>query len=215
MKEIILFDLDGTLLDSRIDMALSVNRIRKLYQLPEIPVEVLKTYVDKDSEVLFKNCFPEFTKETIPEDLKLKYEIHYADHIVDNTNLYPQIQQVLEILSKKHFLILYANKPSRILKLLLKKLEILSLFTAILGSDYFVNKKPNPEKILKTIKELKIENQTIIVVGNTEMDIEFAKILKAKSVWCKWGYYTNFLELTPDFISKTPEDLLQIIEKNK
>ncbi len=214
MKNLIIFNLDGTLLDSRMDMALSVNRIRKLYQLPEIPIEVLKSFVDKDTNTFYKNCFPEIIKETIPEDLKTKFQIHYAEHIIDNTKLYSNIQQILETLSIKNHMVLYSNKPEKLIELLLKKLQVYSLFSAILGSESFENKKPDPEKIIKVIKSLNLEFSNLFFAGNSEFDIVLAKNLNAKFIWCKWGYYNNRLEQAPDFIAKSPEELLKIFEED-
>lgn len=213
MKDLIVFDLDGTIEDSRLDMALSVNRIRKLYQLPEIPIDALQSLVNRGMNFLYKNCFPELVKEHIPEDLKKKYEIHYAEHIVDNTKLYSEIDTILEKLSKKYYLFVYTNKPENLSKLLLKKLGIQSYFQSIIGSDTFPFTKPNPEPILKVIQKLHLEVQNIYVVGDSETDIQTAIELKAKSIWCKWGYYQNISpELSPDFIAKEPKDLLKIFD---
>ncbi|MFN3604447.1 MAG: HAD family hydrolase [Leptonema sp. (in: bacteria)] len=207
---LLIFDLDGTLIDTRLDMALSVNRIRKLYQLPEIPIEALQSLMHQDMDLLYKNCFPELIKDFIPEDLKQKYEIHYAQHVLENTKLYAGIESTLQILSKNNFLTLYANRPENLCKLLLNKFNLINYFKSIIGSDSYPYKKPNPEHILKIISQEKVS--TTYVIGDSEMDMELAKNLNAKSIWCKWGYYKNMVEFTPDFIAKTPEDLLNLIE---
>lgn len=213
MKDLIVFDLDGTIEDSRLDMALSVNRIRKLYQLPEIPIEALQSLVNKGMNFLYKNCFPELVKEQIPEDLKKKYEIHYAEHIIDNTKLYSEMDTILEKLSKKYYLFVYTNKPENLSKLLLKKLGVLSYFQSVIGGDSFSFTKPNPEPILKMIQTLHLDVKNIYVVGDSEIDIQTALELKANSVWCKWGYYQNISqEFFPDFIAKQPKDLLRIFD---
>lgn len=211
-KYLIIFDLDGTIEDSRLDMSYSVNRIRKIYNLPELPIEAIKSLVNKGMDYLYKNCFPELiVNNEIPEGLKFKYETDYAQHIVDYTVIYPTIDNVIFELSKNHDLILYTNKPESLSKLLLDKLGLLQYFIKIIGGDSYSETKPSPEPILKTIKELNLKSDDIYVIGDSELDIKTARNLNAKSIWCKWGYSTKTPDLAPDFIAKEPLDILKIM----
>ncbi len=211
-RYLIVLDLDGTIEDSRLDMAYSVNRIRKIYNLPELPLDAIKSLVNKGMDYLYRNCFPELiVNNEIPENLKFKYETDYAQHIVDFTVIYPNIDKVIQELSKKHDIILYTNKPEALSKLLLNKLGLLEYFKKIIGGDSYPETKPSSEPIIKTIKELNLFPDEIVVIGDTELDIRTAKNLNAKCIWCKWGYSINTPEIAPDFIAIEPLDILKIL----
>jgi phosphoglycolate phosphatase len=213
MKNLIIFDLDGTIEDSRMDMSLSVNRIRKLYNLPELPLEVVQSLVNKGMDFLYRNCFPELIQNNyIPEDLKFKYEMDYSEHIIDYTRLYEGMDNVIQQLSQKNDLILYTNKPEKLSKLLLEKLQLLNYFISIIGGDSYPESKPSEKPIISTIDKLKLNPKEIYVIGDTEADILTAKNLKAKSIWCKWGYTKKTPDIPPDYIAVKPLDILEIID---
>lgn len=211
-KYLIIFDLDGTIEDSRMDMAYSVNRIRKIYSLPELPIEAIKSLVNKGMEYLYRNCFPELiVNNEVPSSLKFKYETDYAQHIVDFTHIYAGMDMVITELSKKHDMILYTNKPESLSKLLLSKLGLLQYFKKIIGGDSYQETKPSREPVLSTIKELDLHPEEIYVIGDTELDIKTAKNLNAKSIWCKWGYSLSTPQEAPDYIAIEPLDILKIL----
>jgi phosphoglycolate phosphatase len=209
--KLIIFDLDGTIEDSRLDMSLSVNRVRKLYQLPELPIDAVQSLVNKGMDFLYRNCFPELVQQEIPKDLIFKYEMDYGQHIVDHTKIYDGMDDVIKSLSKHHSLFVYTNKPEKLSILLLDKLGLLSYFSRVIGGDSFKESKPSPEPIRQVIKELEINAEEIYVLGDTEADIMTAKNLNAYAIWCKWGYSKNTPSLTPDYIAMRPVDLLKII----
>jgi phosphoglycolate phosphatase len=209
--KLIIFDLDGTIEDSRLDMSLSVNRVRKLYQLPELPIDAVQSLVNKGMDFLYRNCFPELVQQEIPKDLIFKYEMDYGQHIVDHTKIYDGMDDVIKSLSKHHRLFVYTNKPEKLSILLLDKLGLLSYFSRVIGGDSFKESKPSPEPIRQVIKELEINPEEIYVLGDTEVDIMTAKNLNAYAIWCKWGYSKNTPSITPDYIAMRPVDLLKII----
>ncbi len=213
MKYLVIFDLDGTIEDSRYDMALSVNRIRRLYNLPPLPSDALQTLVNKGMNFLYKNCFPELIKnDEIPEDLKRKYEIDYANHIVEHTRIYEGIDKVIKEIYKKHYLFLYTNKPQKLTEILLKKLNLLEYFTSIIGGDLYPLSKPSPEPVLKEIENKKLNDiSNIYVIGDSEIDIQTARNLNAVSLWCKWGYLNQTPEIPPNYIVQQPEEIISII----
>jgi phosphoglycolate phosphatase len=209
--KLVIFDLDGTIEDSRIDMSLSVNRVRKLYQLPELPIDAIKSLVNKGMDFLYLNCFPELVQQKIPSDLIFKYEMDYGQHIVDHSKIYDGMDHVIKSLSEHHRLFVYTNKPEKLSKLLLDKLGLLSYFSRVIGGDSFKESKPSPEPIQQVIKELRINPEEILVIGDTEADILTAKNLNAYAIWCKWGYSKNTPTITPDYIATQPLDLINII----
>lgn len=212
MKDLIIFDLDGTIEDSRLDMSLSVNRVRRIYQLPELSLDAIQSLVNKGMDFLYRNCFPELIKNnSIPKDLIFKYEMDYGEHIVDHTKLYEGIDIVIKTLSEKYILFVYTNKPEKLSRLLLKKLGLLDYFTKIIGGDSFKQSKPSPEPILSTLQDINFKPSEIYVIGDTEGDIQTAKNLNGKAIWCKWGYANKTPNITPDFIANKPLDLLEIL----
>ncbi len=213
MKKLIIFDLDGTIEDSRLDMSLSVNRIRKIYNLPELPIDAIKMLVNKGMDFLYRNCFPELIIDNkIPQNLINKYEWDYSEHIVDNTRIYENIDKVIENLSRKNILFIYTNKPEKLSKLLLQKLNLLQYFTKIIGGDSHIKSKPSIEPIWDAINELQLEIEEIFTIGDSEADIKTGKNLNGKTIWCKWGYSILTPETAPDYIVKEPLEILEIIQ---
>jgi phosphoglycolate phosphatase len=213
-QPLFIFDLDGTLEDSRTDMALSVNRVRRIYGLPELPEELVRTLVIRGMDFLYRSCFPELCKEgePVPEALVKKYELNYASHIVDHTVLYEGMAATLPELARHGKLFVYTNKPEGLSRLLLEKLNILSCFTEIIGSDSHKKHKPDPEPVLDAIAKHGLKPSEIFMIGDSQADMQAAENLQATAVWCKWGYQKEPPEQpSPHTIARHPSDLQYIL----
>ncbi len=208
------FDLDGTLEDSRTDMSLSVNRVRRLYELPELPDDLLRTLVIRGMDFLYRSCFPEICKENepIPDSLKQKYEVDYAAHINEHTALYPGIAEAIQALAKRGTLMVYTNKPEGLSRLLLERLELLPCFTEVLGCDSHARSKPDPAPVEEAMRKHGIAPEERFVIGDSQGDMQLAVNLQATAIWCKWGYQQDPpSNPPPQAIARQPEDLPQIL----
>ncbi|HMY47771.1 MAG TPA: HAD hydrolase-like protein, partial [Leptospiraceae bacterium] len=120
------FDLDGTLEDSRQDMALSINRVRETKSLPALSLEVARSLVNRGMDALTEAAFPEIIEnQTDLKKVRALYEEDYLSHVVDHTRLYDGIASMLQGVASIGKLVVYTNKPERISRELLKRLQVL------------------------------------------------------------------------------------------
>jgi len=215
---LVFFDLDGTLEDSRLDMSLSVNRVRASFNLPAHDIDWLKTKVNGGMDFLYRACFAELYNECSVEEkstdiIRKVYESDYFDHVADNTKAYDGITESLRRIRNCSF-VLYTNKPERISRELLRRLDLISLFSGIIGGDSFPVSKPSPEPMKKIAADLQFSpgSHRCGYIGDTEADMKAARAFGASSIWCSWGYQKEIPETTPDFIAGGPEELPEIIE---
>ncbi|MBL8022354.1 MAG: HAD-IA family hydrolase [Leptospirales bacterium] len=210
------FDLDGTLEDSRQDMALSVNRIRSKHKLPELAIEEARGLVNRGMNPLVEAAFPEIIKST--EDvaqLRKEYEADYLKHVVDHTILYPGIADMLRELSKKLSIVIYTNKPEAISRELLKRLDVLQYVQAIIGGDSFPESKPSPGPMRIIAERLNLKEARAVMCGDTAADIQAARNYGADAVWCAWGYVAHPPEPAPDLVATRPDQIVAFVASGR
>ncbi|MBI3693246.1 MAG: HAD hydrolase-like protein, partial [Acidobacteria bacterium] len=141
--ELLVFDLDGTLADSKLDLALAVNATRADVQLPPLPQEIVFSYVGNGAPTLVRRALgEEFDDAQLERSLEF-FLGYYRQHMLDNTRLYPGVAESLDRLraAGKRLAVL-TNKPWRFSRDLLRGLGIGDHFGAIYGGNSFETKKP-------------------------------------------------------------------------
>lgn len=213
---LVFFDLDGTLEDSRKDMALSVNRVRTQISLPALDLETARSLVNRGMDALTNAAFPEIIQS--PADtarLRAAYEKDYLAHVADHTSLYPEIAELLAGLEKHSCLIVYTNKPEYISRELLKRLDVLKHFSAIIGPDTFSESKPSALPMRLQAEQLAREKSAVFertfMCGDTQADMQAAVNFGARGIWCAWGYVSVRPEPPGDFAAARPLDILKFI----
>lgn len=208
-----IFDLDGTLVDSGLDIALSANFTRVHFGQPELPVDTVKSYVGDGVAVLLQralghNVYSGLTGtaglpvsgEMLEEGLMV-FADHYSRHLLDNTRLYPGVLEVLERF-QRFPLHVATNKPRRFTDAILKGLHIDGAFRTIVGGDEPPARKPDPAHLVMALDGLAIEPAEVVVVGDSPNDIQAAQALGAASVGCTYGLVSPGLvrSANPDHI---------------
>ena len=171
--ELMLFDLDGTLVDSEIDIVNSANYLRKFSGYEELDSKTILCYVGDGLPFLIERLLPDFTKDQLQESIKI-FQEHYHQHCVDHTKAYPGVVETLEYF---HFLpkVVISNKPRHACGLILQNLDLTKHFTKILGGDSMSKKKPDPMPLLAVLNELDISASQTVMVGDGTVDIEAGK----------------------------------------
>jgi phosphoglycolate phosphatase len=185
--DLIIFDLDGTLIDSKVDIADSVNFTLRELNLREIPNELIYTYVGNGVEPLIRRAL-ETTGGNGGVDKALDiFRAYYWEHLLDNTVLYPNVIEVIKRLSgiKKAVV---SNKSERFVKKILSGLEISGYFEIVLGGDSLKNKKPHPDMINSVTEKLGISSSRTLIVGDSAVDIECGKKAGAYTCGVSYGY---------------------------
>jgi len=205
----IIFDLDGTLIDSRKDLVSSVNLTRKGYKLENLDFETIVSFIGNGTRKLVERSFKN-TDVNIDEAFSI-YKNHYSEHLVDETFCYPGVKELLEkakSLSIKMAVV--TNKHEEATCKILKILKIECYFDIILGADSMDFHKPSPEPLLYVAKKWNLKTDEMIMVGDHWTDIAAARNAGMKSVFVNFGFGKLEEDKKPDFFVDHPEEILNV-----
>ncbi|WP_455367972.1 HAD family hydrolase [[Eubacterium] cellulosolvens] len=198
--ELLIFDLDGTLVDSRKDLTNAVNHVRQNYRLSALEVDTVTMYIGNGQRKLLERSLPKKLWFKIEEASHLFRE-YYNEHALDNTSLYPGVKEILHYFRNKKMAVV-SNKPEGFSKAILKGLRVDSYFTLILGGDTTKIRKPHPEPILQVINRLKTERKLTVLIGDSPIDIEAGRQADVLTCAVTYGFRSRelILKSKPDFI---------------
>lgn len=184
--DLIIFDLDGTLIDSKVDIANSVN-----YMLTELGLNCLKketiySYVGKGVPKLIERSITEKHLDKFDKAISL-FRRYYSEHLLDITALYPNVKEILDHFKPKKKAIV-TNKDERYTLPILKELAIFNYFEMVICGDSMNNKKPHPEPINAVIDELKADKNRSLIVGDGSADITAGKGAKIRTCGVTYGF---------------------------
>ena len=189
MKTVI-FDLDGTILDTLQDLKNAVNHGLNCFNLPEKDLEFVRKAIGNGTTVLIKRCTPSSLSDE--ERLKVfnEFKSYYLEHYADYTKPYPGIKELLEKLHGQVRLAVVSNKDNDLTNKIIRK-EFGSLFDIVQGSYLDHPKKPDPYLINKIIKENNINRDECLYVGDTNVDKESATNAELPYLLVNYGYRTK------------------------
>lgn len=171
--DLLVFDLDGTLIDSRQDLANSVNFTLEKMGWKKVKDEIIFGFIGDGLRELLARSFRTYEEKIIEEAVPV-FRSHYREHLLDNTRLYPGVKEILEYFKEKK-IALVTNKPCGFSTTILERLNISSYFDLVLGSDSVLNKKPHPEPLFKVLDSLRVSKKRCVMIGDSSMDIEMGK----------------------------------------
>jgi len=177
----LIFDLDGTLIDSKLDLALAVNAAREHMNLPPLDHEEIFGYVGQGAPMLIRRSLGSHATEKTVE-LALKYFLaYYRAHMLDNTVTYPGVRQGLaELAAQSHNgvamqMAVLTNKPVRFSKMILEGLGLAGYFQYVYGGNSFERKKPDPIGVQVLLRDFGRAPSEALMVGDSEIDILTAR----------------------------------------
>ncbi len=209
--ELIIFDLDGTLADTRADLTRAVNYALGRLHLPELPMETVCQNVGHGVQTLLTAALGPEHQGHLTEGVKL-FQEYYAAHLLDETRLYPGVRETLEHFRKKRKAII-TNKPLGFTITILRGLKIGEHFDLILGGDSTTERKPHPEPAQKTLATFRTDPRRAAVVGDSPADIEMAKRAGVYSVAVTYGLRPceELMQAGPDLLLDTFSDLKAVL----
>lgn len=201
MKTVI-FDLDGTILNTLEDLKKAVNYGLKSRNLPEKDLEFVRKAIGNGTQVLIKRCTPCAISEEERQIVFNTFKSYYLEHYADNTRPYPGIIELLKSLKGRCQLAVVSNKDDDLTKKLINK-EFPNLFDIIQGSYLDKPKKPHPFLINKIIEEHHIDKEDCLYIGDTDIDKESAENAGLNYLIVNYGYRTKeeLEKICPDDIS--------------
>jgi len=214
MKQIdlLIFDLDGTLVDTRRDLANSVNFALNALKLPALQIEEVMSYVGDGLKKLLDRSLPKDGLENIGEVIDIFRE-HYREHCLDFSGFYPDVVNILNYFQDKKMTVV-SNKPEEFTRLILEGLRIADFFEIILGGDSLPLMKPDPGPILHILDKLNASNEKTAIVGDGTTDIEAGKAANILTCAVTYGLKEKevLLKMEPDFMIDDIVELKRIFE---
>lgn len=214
MKKAVIFDLDGTLIDSLEDIAINANKVLEQLNCPTHSLEQYKHFVGDGAKILIENAMPKYiSKNYLNTALDMFIEL-YEQNLHTNTKPYEGIKALLDQLVLQNIpLAVLSNKPDKFTKLYVETLLPDIPFVVVSGQKESVEKKPHPAGALDIAKILQIQTEDILFVGDTSTDMKTAKNAKMSAVGVSWGFrtVTELRNNGADFIITTPEQLLVLL----
>ena len=189
MKTLI-FDLDGTILDTLIDLKNAVNHALNFYNLPEKDLEFVRKAIGNGTTILIKRCTPSALSDEEREKVFNTFKAYYLEHYADYTKPYEGIKEMLTKLKGNVTLAVVSNKDNDLTNKIINK-EYSGLFDIVQGSYLDRPKKPDPYLINKIIKDNNIDKNNCLYIGDTNVDKESATNVGLPYLLVNYGYRTK------------------------
>jgi phosphoglycolate phosphatase len=207
---LIIFDLDGTLIDSSKDLEISVNATRKHFGLAPLDPLLIHCYVGNGAPVLIRRAFgPDASEQLVGEALSFFLKFYRA-HALEHTRLFPGVAELIRELSEARYKLgVLTNKPVKISMDILAALKVQEYFFRILGGDSLPVKKPDPTGIFELMKQAGESADDTLMVGDSAVDVQTARNAGVKCCGVTWGIQPeSFVNFPPDFLISDPNELL-------
>ena len=194
-RKMMLFDLDGTLVDTAPDFRNSVNYMLEYYKEPPVTLKEIRDWVGYGGRELIRRTM--LAKKIEFDDAKLDTMLelflsHYTENIDDDSKLYANVKETLVFLKDNNItLSVCTNKDEKLSNTLLEKLDVLHLFDYLVGAHTFEKRKPHPMPILKTLEHLNMSKDEAVMIGDSITDLKSAQGAGIPIVLVDYGYTDN------------------------
>ena len=212
-KKCVIFDLDGTLLNTLEDLKNSVNFALRESRFKERSLEEVREFVGNGIENLMRKSVP----DNITEDEFIvcfeNFKSHYKIHSEDNTKEYDGITDLLKVLRCKGFLLaVVSNKVDFAVRTLCDK-YFKGLLDVAIGEREGIKRKPCPDSVNEVIKLLDVSKENCYYVGDSDVDVKTAHNAEIKCIACIWGFRSKSVleKEKPEYIIDSPEEILRIV----
>jgi phosphoglycolate phosphatase len=212
--KLVIFDLDGTLIDSRLDLVHSVNAALRHIGRPELPDDVIASYVGDGAPILIQRALG---GESVDESVIRKglefFLSYYREHKLDHTTVYPGIAEALSTIQASsngtpRKMAVLSNKPVIPSRAIVEALGLGPFFSQIYGGNSFPTKKPDPEGALKLLRESDVQPEQAAIIGDSHVDIRTGRNAGLWTVGVTYGFATHTLEEEPpDVLVDSPPEI--------
>jgi phosphoglycolate phosphatase len=218
--KLLIFDLDGTLIDSRLDLVHSINAMLRHLHRPELPEEMIASYVGDGAPMLVRRALGDPKDETLL-DRGLQYFLdYYREHKLDHTHVYSGIKESLEAIrnsqnGQPRKMAVLSNKPVNPSRAIVEALGLSKFFTAVYGGNSFPTKKPDPEGAVTILSEAHVQPEEALMVGDSSIDVVTGKNAGLWTCGVTYGFAPHTLkDVSPDVVIDEPRELSQIFAAN-
>jgi phosphoglycolate phosphatase len=213
--DLLIFDLDGTLIDSKLDLAHAVNATRAHLGFDPLDHEIVFSYVGNGAPVLIRRAIgPDASEEQLQHALEY-FLAYYRDHMLDYTVLYPGVRETLDALQSGEMkLAVLTNKPVRFSKAILNGLGIDAHFAHVYGGNSFEQKKPHPIGVQTLLVDTATDASRALMIGDSAVDVRTARNAGIACCGVTYGFQPETLVTDPpDYLIDRMEQLLDLLEQ--
>jgi phosphoglycolate phosphatase len=213
--KLLIFDLDGTLIDSRLDLVHSVNAMLRHFGRPELPDEVIASYVGDGAPVLMRRALGDPKDEKFLKEALDYFLAYYKVHKLDHTRVYEGIRESLTAIEEANVLgrkmAVLSNKPVHPCRAIVEALGMSQFFFHVYGGNSFPTKKPDPEGARSLLKETKTQPQQAVIIGDSSVDVLTGRNAGMWSCGVTYGFAPHTLcEAPPDVALDNPRELAEL-----
>jgi len=212
--KLVIFDLDGTLIDSRLDLIHSVNAMLRNFDRPELPGDVVASYVGDGAPMLVRRALGD------PDDEKffkqgLEFFLgYYREHKLDYTHVYAGIPEALEQIRSngtRRKMAVLSNKPVNPSRAIVDALGLADFFVKVYGGNSFETKKPDPLGVKTLLQETGITPANAMIVGDSSIDVLTGRNAGIATCGVTYGFAPHTLcEAPPDVLIESPRELAEL-----
>jgi phosphoglycolate phosphatase len=215
---LLIFDLDGSLVDSQVDLANAINAMLRHYGRPELPVELIAGYIGDGAPKLVSRALGEPHDEPFEREAVQYFMAWYREHKLDHTYVYPGMVAALDRLhrngnGRERKMAVLTNKPVNASRGIVEGLGLGKYFFQVYGGNSFPSKKPDPFGALQLAQEAGVEPGETVILGDSQNDVLTARSADMWSVGLTYGFSPQTLEIAaPDVLVDQPEEIPLIFE---
>ncbi|HEV2117625.1 MAG TPA: HAD-IA family hydrolase [Terriglobales bacterium] len=215
--KLLIFDLDGTLIDSRADLVNSVNATLRHFQRPELPPEIIATYVGDGAPMLMRRALGDPLDEVFLSEALGYFLSYYRVHKLDHTHAYPGVPEMLAALRRgrngtQRRMSVLSNKPVNPSRQIVEALGLKPYFDQVYGGNSFPSKKPDPEGARNLMAEAGASPEETVIIGDSSIDVLTGQNAGTWTCGVTYGFAPQTLqELPPDVLVDSPQELAEAL----
>jgi phosphoglycolate phosphatase len=215
--KLVIFDLDGTLIDSRLDLVHSVNATLRHFGRPELPDDLIATYVGDGAPMLVRRALGDPKHERFLKEALDYFLAYYRVHKLDHTRLYDGIQEMLAAIQtpqngRRRHLSVLTNKPVHPSRAIVEALGLNPFFVSVYGGNSFETKKPDPLGAKKILHETGSRPEETLMVGDSSNDVLTGRNAGLWTCGVTYGFAPHTLcEAPPDVVVDAPREIAEVL----
>jgi phosphoglycolate phosphatase len=215
--KLLIFDLDGTLIDSRLDLVHSVNASLRHLGRPELPDDLIASYVGDGAPMLIRRTLGADSADEALVRKGLEYFLaYYKEHKLDHTTVYDGMKEALLAIRNSHIgvprkMAVLSNKPVNPSRAIVEALGLGEFFVSVYGGNSFASKKPDPEGAQTILRDVGAQPKETLMVGDSAVDVTTGQNAGLWTCAVTYGFAPHTLDAAnPDVVVDSPRDLAEL-----
>jgi len=214
--KLLIFDLDGTLIDSRLDLVHSVNAMLRHFKRAELPEEVVASYVGDGAPMLVRRALGDPSDESLLKEALEYFLAYYREHKLDHTLPYEGVKEMLAGIRNwngtRRPMAVLSNKPVHPSRAIVEALGLAEFFLQVYGGNSFATKKPDPEGAQNVLREAHALPEETLMIGDSAIDVLTGRNAGLWTCGVTYGFDPLSLSLAPpDVTVDSPQELAQLL----